>query len=396
MKQALFSRHGIIAMHLAIGLLLMIGLVERTGAAYIPQVVVYFGVLVAAYVAMDRIVPWRLNAATKHAPVRLFIQGVLIAQVLLMAAHWASAGGVPLWQALHEADDLKILEIRRSAGENLPLVLDYASHLMLKALVPVALLLAWTRNRKLFWWLAATAAIYAMSLLAKSFVITLFVPLWIAFLLARQWVRFTGLTAIFLLLTIFLSTAANPQKLRTEPAGVEAQAVVPEDRGVQEHGFVLDALLGVAQRVLLTPGWTVAAWFTHIPADLPYAHGSAVRPMAVVLGLPYVDYSEAVYKLAYPEMAAKHVPGTMGSAAFMYGYANFGTWGLFAAGLVTAVLLLAVQRVYGDQWKWSVVLNAFPLLSLSGSALPTVLLTHGWGLTILLFLWLRPAHEPAA
>lgn len=389
------THHGVIAMHLVIVCLLLAGLAERTGLRYLPDMALYVGALLAAYVMLDRLVP--RNWAPKRAPspyILRFIQLILVAQAIQMVLHWSWLGGVPLWEAMHEQDDLRIVAIRRDAGQDIPLLLDYFSHFMIKALVPMALLLAWSTHRRLFWLLATSASLYAASLLAKSFVITLFIPLWAAFLIARQWRSVSVLTLVFLLFTVLLSTAANPQKLRSEPTKDNAAVAVPEDAGVKEHGFLMDALFGVGRRVLLMPGWTVAEWFNHIPSDLPYAQGGAVRPLAMVLHVPYVDYTEKVYELAYPAMAAKNVPGTMGTASFMYGYANFGSWGLLGAGLITALVLLIVQRIFGLLWQWAIALNAFPLLALSGSALPTVLLTHGWGLTLLLFLWLQPAGEP--
>ncbi len=395
--RTVLKHHGILALHLLITALLLIGLIERTQLRYLPQVFLYIGALLAGYAMLDRLMPGLRHPVAQSSPYTLFfIRAVLVAQVIQMIAHWAWLGGMPLWEALHEQNDLRIVAIRRAAGEGIPLPLDYFSHFLIKAFVPMALLLAWSKEQRLFWLLAVCASVYAVSLLAKSFFITLFVPLLLAFLVTRQWKCSAVLVSLFLAVTVLLSTAANPQKLRTQPdQGVTGMAV-PEDAGVKEHGFLLDALLGVGRRVVLMPGWTVAEWFMHIPADIPYAKGGVVRPLAVVLGVPYSDYTEKIYDLVYPEMAAKHVPGTMGTASFMYGYANFGSWGLFGAGLITACVLLLVQRIFGPRWKWALVLNAFPLLALSGSALPTVLLTHGWGLTILLFLWLRPAHEPAA
>ncbi len=384
-------------MHLVMVCLLLAGLTERTGLRYLPEIALYLGALLAAYVMLDGMVP--ANRVPKRSPspyILRFIQVVIVAQVIQMVLHWSWMGGIPLWEAMHEQDDLRIVAIRRAAGEDIPLLMDYCSHFMIKALVPMALLLAWSKHRRLFWLLAVSASLYAASLLAKSFVITLFFPLWAAFLVNRRWKSVSVLTLVFLLFTVLLSTAANPQKLRSQPAHDTTGGAVPEDAGVKEHGFVLDALFGVGRRVLLMPGWTVAEWFSFIPSDIPYAGGGAVRPLALVLQVPYVDYTEKVYDLAYPEMAAKHVPGTMGTASFMYGYANFGPWGLLVSGLITALVLLMVQRIFGPRWKWAVALNAFPLLALSGSALPTVLLTHGWGLTIILFLWLRPSKEPAS
>lgn len=166
------------------------------------------------------------------------------------------------------------------------------------------------------------------------------------------------------------------------------------DQGVHQRGFLGDAVYGVTKRLLIMPGHTVAEWFRHIPADLPYAKGGAVRPLAMVLGVPFTDYTEQIYNLVYPRMAEHHVPGTMGSASFMYGYANFGAWGLAGSGVITAAMLLLAQRIFGRRWRWAIVLNVFPLLALSSSALPTVLLTHGWGTILILFLILRPQEPP--
>jgi hypothetical protein len=388
------TRHAVLSLHLAITGLLLVGLVQRTQFRYLPDVAIYMTALLAAYAVLQRIPSkGRLHFELAFISVKSFVQVVLCVQLALMIIHWAYLGDVPLWKALHQQDDLAIVSIRRAAGEDVPWLLGYASHFMIKACVPFALVLAWPWDRRYFWCLSAAAVVYAASLLAKSFVITLFVPIWIAFLIGRQWRRLFILSGVFLVLTIALSTAANPQKLRTDDVD-HGGVAVPVDEGVKEHGFLGDALLGVGRRMVLMPGWTVAAWFGHIPSDIPFVRGGAVRPLAAALGVPYVDLTEKMYDLAYPEMAAQNVPGTMGTASFMYGYANFGRWGLLGSGMITALVILLVQRIFGMRWKWAVVLNVFPLLALSGSALPTVLLTHGWALTIALFLWLRPKNAP--
>lgn len=395
--RTLLSRHCLIIVHVAIVGLLLVGLVERTGIRSLPHIAIYCATLVVAYGLVQRFtvgrsIPWKFQAF----PTAIFITAVLIAQVLIMVLHWAQLGEIPLWTALHEQDDLLILSIRRSAGEDLPLLLNYGSHLMIKALVPIALVLAWSTDRRLFWLLASAASIYALSLLAKSFVITLFIPLWIAFIVNGKWKQFIALSLFFFLSTFALSTAANPQKLRSSTELEGVAAAVPEDEGVKEHGLLGDAILGIGKRIILMPGWTVAAWFEHIPTDQPFVHGGAIRPLAALLNIPFVDLTERMYDLEYPEMAAQNVPGTLGTASFMYGYANFGKWGLAASGVITALMLAFAQACFGGRWRWAMVLSVFPLLALSGSALPTVLITHGWALTLLLFLVLRPKHDPAA
>lgn len=394
--RTLLSRHCLITVQLAIVGLLLVGLVERTGVRFLPHIAIYGAALVVAYSLVQRFIggrsiPWEFQAF----PTALFIKAVLIAQVLIMILHWSQLGEIPLWTALHEQDDLLILSLRRSAGEGLPLLLNYGSHLMIKALVPIALVLAWSTDRRLFWLLACSASLYALSLLAKSFVITLFIPLWVAFIVHGKWKQFIALSLFFFLSTFALSTAANPQKLRSTTAVVGVAEALPEDQGVREHGLVGDALLGIGKRIILMPGWTVAVWFEHIPSDQPFVHGGAIRPLAALLNIPFEDLTERMYALEYPEMAAQNVPGTLGTASFMYGYANFGTWGLAASGLITALMIAFAQACFGGVWRWALALNMFPLLALCGSALPTVLITHGWALTLLLFLVLRPKHEPA-
>ncbi len=393
------TRYLLLLVHGLMLAILMVGLIERTGTIFLLDVGIYVITLVSTYAIAIRVVPETLPWA--HWPrlsIPNFIRAILVLQVVLMVVYWAVLGSVPLWTALHETDDLLIVSIRNEAGAGVPVWLNYLGHLQIKALAPVALILAWSGHRTLFWSLAVTAGSFAMSLLAKSFVITLFIPLWIAFLTQRRWSSFAVLTTLFVLLTVGLSWAANPQKFRTVDTAPSAEHASPiaEDEGVREHGLVGDAVLGVGERILLMPGHTVAAWFQHIPTDIPFTKGAAVRPLALVLGMPFQDLSEHVYALEYPEMAAKQVPGTMGTASFMYGYANFGRYGLFGSGIIIGLMLVLAYVCFGPRWKWALVLNVFPLLCLCGGALPTVLLTHGWALTLILFMLLRPDHEPAA
>ncbi len=393
------TRHLLILLHGLILALLLVGLIERTGSLYLIDMCIYLLALVITHLVLLKVAPQELALPSwPRLSIRHFIIAVLLFQIVLLPVYWAALGNVPLWTALHEADDLRIVTIRREAGDGVPMWLNYAGHLQIKALAPMALLLAWTADRRLFWSLAVCAGVFAVSLLAKSFVITLFIPLWFALLIKRNWKPLLTLTGIFLALTVTLSWAANPQKFRSIDATPTGQPSVsiPEDEGVREHGLLGDAFLGVGKRLVLMPGHTVAAWFQHIPSDIPFAEGAAVRPLAVVLGQPYQDLSESIYALEYPEMAEKNVPGTMGTASFMYGYANFGRWGLLGSGVITALMLTVARLCFGPRWRWALVLSVFPLLSLTGGALPTVLLTHGWALALLLFLIIRPDHEPAA
>ena len=78
----------------------------------------------------------------------------------------------------------------------------------------------------------------------------------------------------------------------------------------------------------------------------------------------------------------------------MYGWANFGWPGLLCAAVIMGTWLAFVGLIFEFRWRWSVCLGLFPLLAASATALPTVLLTHGWILTLVLFqLFVRDEND---
>lgn len=388
-----FRRHPVIAAHAVLVALLLIGLVQRTGAAYLHWIALYACVSIATYASIFRWKPiGSTNVAKGEPPLRSLFAGTFGLTVVLAASHWGTLGHVPLIEALRQTDDLRVNALRH-ASNDVPVWINYVGNILIKALVPVSLLLAWSGHRKWFWAMAVVASLYALSLIQKSHVITLFVPLWIAFLVSRKWIAFGSLSAVFAVLLGFLVVVGKPEKLQQVSAGTNEQAAVL-DEGVAKRGLVGDVVWSLGRRILFMPGWTVAAWFEHVPADIPYQQGAAVRPIGALLGKSYRDLSSDVYALEYPELAAQGTQGTMGSAAFMYDYANFGGWGLAFAGAITGALLYVITLLFAGRWRWAIALNAYPLLALCATALPTVLLSHGWAATLLLFVLFTDRPEP--
>lgn len=393
MIATMFRRHPLLGVHLVIVLLLLIGLFQRTGLTYAAGMAGYVAMLIAGYVLFDRWfrrVSWEARPRTDPRTLAIV---VLLGTIATAIAHWTVLGQVPLIAALMQKDDLVVQGIRLHMTLDMPTWLNYLSNFMIKALIPFTLVVTFGRRPLLFAVLAIAGGLYALSLVQKSYIITLFVPLWIAFLLARRWRAFAALTAAFILVTGLLLMVAQPEKLvqaKADDPGNEAVL----DEGVKEHGLAVDLLRSVFRRVVLMPGWTVAAWFQHIPSDVPFQHGSAVRPIAFALGRQFNAVDRKIYDLEYPEYAMKGTQGTVGSASFMYGWANFGWFGLLLSGIITAAVLRSFTLLFGSRWRWALCLNTFPLLVLSSTALPTVLLTHGWVLTLALFLLFAPPHEP--
>ncbi|MBL7941059.1 MAG: hypothetical protein JNL43_17005 [Flavobacteriales bacterium] len=404
MSTATIRRHPLMAIHLAILLILLLGLVQRTGTAYLAHMAGYAGVVVISYISAIVLIRARSRSAafsdvglTPYVPpVRGLAVSALLVTASIAVAHWVLLGHVPLLEAMAQVDGLAVNAIRRDSNE-VPLLLNYSGHLVLKGLLPFALLVLWYRLRRAFWPVAIIGVVYALSLLQKSPVITLFVPLWVSFIVLRYWKACVLLTAVLLILLVGLILVANPQKMQQVEAMEQHDPQAPVlDDGVQRHGLVGDLALSIARRVFLMPGWTVAAWFEHIPADIPFQHGAAVRPLASLLGIPFVDLSRPIYDMERPELASAGTEGTMPSASFMHGWANFGWSGLLSSAAIMGTWLALVGMLFKDRWRWSVCLGVFPLLAASATALPTVLLTHGWVLTLVLFrLFVRDEKDLA-
>lgn len=389
-----YRKHPLVAVHLTLVAILLIGLVQRTGIGHLHLIALYLTVLLAVHAWLPvpsgrALANW---SGSVKVPQQLVLYGVIALTLAIAGIHWCTLGHVPIIEAMGRTDDLDVQRIRLEMNTTIPSWLNYASHFLIKAFVPFTLVCCHRQYPRSTFLLALAAALYAISLLQKSYVITLFVPLWMAFLMARRWVAFASLTGGFMAALSLLMLVANPEKLQQARADASASdpSAVVADEGVKRHGLVLDLIGGVSRRILLMPGWTVAAWFEYIPADVPFQRGSAVRPLAAVLGREYVALDRRIYDLEYPEYAAKGTQGTMGSASFMYGWANFGWWGLALSGVLTAVVLRLVGTVFQDRWKWAICLNTYPLLMLTSVALPTVALSHGWALVLLLYHFVLP------
>ena len=141
-------------------------------------------------------------------------RGRLVPTVAFLTAvvalvHWWSIGQIPLLEALRQQDDFQVGAIRRAASDLAPSWVNYAGNLAIKALLPFALLITWSRQRNLFWVLCAVGLAYSLSVIQKSYVITLFVPLWVSFLIARKWVAWASLSGLFVVIIGFMSNVAD-------------------------------------------------------------------------------------------------------------------------------------------------------------------------------------------
>lgn len=102
------------------------------------------------------------------------------------------------------------------------------------------------------------------------------------------------------------------------------------------------AIGSIERRLFFTPGDVLVQYFILFPARRPFLGGSSVPKVSRLFGQETFDLSGYVARIAYPRSAEF---GNANASFLGYGWANFGTAGVLAWTLVTAVTLVALEAL---------------------------------------------------
>lgn len=434
MKLSNSRPHVALGLYLGLAGLLLASLAMASGTRYLHFVLIFLASLLVAY-----IICWQLFARMSlHLPAFAGSMDqtwgsrasalVLACAVAFTIAHLLRLGGVPAIQGMLEKDYYVVMQIRQYIFHaELHAIWKYGPNILVKSIFPFLVFYYLFRSRLLLVVALVVGGLYAVSLMNKLFVVLLVVPALIHALTSRRWVAVAGLAVVPALGLAFLIQVQNPHlqsqafiatvdalrehtrlglddeqraalmryyELHTnagEGDGDERGGKIATDHSIGALSIASDTLY---RRVLLVPGAVMTAWFNHIPSHLPFAKGCGYRWMAPLVGCQYVAYAFKINDIENPGLASKGVRGSMTVASFIEDYANFGVPGLLASGLVLAVILAAIARLFGTAWQSNLALNAIPLILLLEIPLSTVILTGGWIITLLLYLLL--ARSPTS
>jgi hypothetical protein len=239
------------------------------------------------------------------------------------------------------------------------------------------------RDYKKYALLSVFGFFYCLSLMQKSFILTIFLPsiVYSLFYIKKLWKIF-GINIFTVLIYIYVLLYVTNPALR----GVEIPKEVKEKPSIEFDERNKIFAYAIYKRVLLIPGKMVADWFKHVPADKPFLKGCGYRFLAPVLNCEFHNYAQELYPIFYPEYAKRGIQGNVNVAHFVYDYANFGWKGLLLSGFVMGILLSLIEILFLESIVYKFSINIFYILMLSSSALTTLLFSGGWGLMILLYL----------
>jgi hypothetical protein len=384
---------------------LFFGLISDSGLKYVHYLYIYF----AAFCIFSYLLSGPITLLLERIGIRregnvenLNSWSVIIfaSTVAFILVHYIAIRQVPLWEAWKLRDDVEIAMLRNNITLRAPVVINYVSSFVMRAALPFFIYYFYrTGQKKMFWSLAIIGAFYAVSMIQKSYVITIFMPLWIYLLVAGKYFRFAALSVFFWGAISLLIISANPFLIGRGVHNTSQDVVAKVDTvastvpATVEKSGVLNTMgkivSSVGTRIFLEPGKVMAKWFSYVPSKYPYAKGCAYHFAAPLLGCKYLDFSGILYDQVYPEYAAKGLHGAMVPTSFMYDYVNFGIAGLVYSALLLSILFILVTFVFKDSWPSGFVLNFYFVLILVSSQISTLLFSGGWGLIILLYLVFR-------
>jgi len=386
-----FKTHTLFSIYSVVFIILLNGVIETSGSKYvfnmflffIPLVLFYFGFTYFAKNKKFKVFS-SLNNITNLLPdySYLILTGIC---VFLVVGHLIHIGGSPGAKGLAVMDTKGIVELRRNITSEASSLWNYLSSFNIKAILPFSLLLlAFKKKKLLFGILIAIGALYAFSLMQKSYILTVLFPIILLTLFYKKYLQSIGLFLICGIVIISLVYIQNPQ-MRGGVDNVTKIEISPKDRVDSDHPYFIRVLLGLKHRILVVPGEMVAKWFQEIPKNKPFLYENGYGFICKIKGIKHIEYSKVLYPIIRPKYAEKGLKGSVNTASFMYEYSNFGRTGLILSALLLGFLLCFIELIFGSNMLLKTSLNLFPIFMLSSGALTTALFSGGWVLIIILY-----------
>jgi hypothetical protein len=389
--RTVIREHSLLWLYLLVFCVLAYGIMANTGWRFVHFLLIFFVSLSGFYFLFSKLtatpslksLPDKLIRKFSLPQADFYLRLLTVAVLLLMVLHIWYLGMFPLIETWQTNDYLRIFGLRNDLTYDVSRFWNYMDGWLIKAIIPFVLLYAWLRfPRWIFLLLALLCTFYAMNLLQKSHILTIFFPLLLFMLFTKKFFQAAGLFLFIVLGLMVMVFASNP-RLRGEEL-VNFPAAHHQDLDLREaSATALEALL---RRTVEVPGYVAARWFECVPDSLPFQYGNGYHIVARITGHEFRNYSLELFPVIHPHYERRGISGSVNTASFIYDYINFGGWGMLLSGFVLAVILAALRWLYSRHWRWLFALNALPVLFLSSASTTTMLFSGGWALVNVLFL----------
>jgi hypothetical protein len=396
----IIKRNSLLSLYVLVFAGLIAGVYIHSGLTYIHYLTIYFSTFLIIYAVSLFIFKKKKKKFDKTESLLsiktncdIIANILIIITIIFTFAHLFSLGEIPIITAFksHNSDHISI--IRNNISENKHFLWNYGNNFAIKALFPFFALYLYIKKRtKLFVLFLSIGVFYTVTLIAKSPIVTLFVPLLIFTMLTKKFLHFSVFLLIIVVAISFNVLTTNPS-LRGLKDEADSYKIINQDKE-QNYNPARSGIIGIFNRTVLLPGEVASMWFINIPKNLPYLNGNGYRFIAPLKHQQYRSYSAEMYAFLYPLNVKKGIRGSYNVASFMNDYSNFGVWGLIMSGFLLGVLFAFLQMFFTYKGILGFAINSYPILSLSSSALTTLLFSGGWGMMVLLFLMFNNVMYP--
>lgn len=325
---------------------------------------------------------------------------MIIIMAALVFGHFIILGELPVWQAFLASDNTAAALVRQRVNDNSMGLIAYIPTLFMYSLSnAVCIQLIRRRQLRLFWIILPVSVFYGTALLQKSFPLLVTVPVAIYCMLVRRYIYAAVILSLGVIGVLISFFATNPQLVHSAAIDSGGTYLVASSAGhfpenVSAPGAMELAAISakaLAERVVVHPGYVVSKWFESFPAPHPYAYGCGYRFLAPLLDCEFQNLPLQLHPDFYPRQASEGLQGSFNAAHFAEEYANFGPPGLVLAGALAASVLLVATLMTGHAGlPLLVAINIAQIAALSSAALHTTMLSFGWGLSMLLSVFLFP------
>ena len=392
------KKHTLLSLYSFIFCVLLYGVIETSGSTNIISLLLFFSTLLITYFSLyKKIISINFDLERFLPKALIKIEYLTILSLVLIVSHYLYLGYIPVFKAMQLNDIDEIAWVRTNITINNNTFFNYASSILIRAVLPFVLLYSLVRNKRLsFIILSILFSFYAFSLMQKSFVITLMLPSLIYVVFTKKALLASFNIIVIVTIIFSLGYVTNPQlnpiRKKQNITKQDKKGEETNENTASKNTLYLLAL-GLKNRVIIVPGEMVSKWFETIPSQLPHTGINGYRFIANARNVPHIDYDKELYPIISKQYHDRGLTGTVNAASFMYEYAYFGKKGLVLSGIILALVFLAFENIFKGDFLMKLSLNFYPILILSSTALTISLLSGGWLFIVLFYLIFNPKQS---
>lgn len=393
----IFRNHTLISIYTIVFGILLIGVFKHSGFDHFPEMMIYYLSLILLYsgirtvfkkINLDKLLD-KLSGIGNLLSSNIMVNVLFVSSTVFIITHLIYLGGLPALEGWSMTKSSELVFLRRNITAEAHPLWNYISSINVKALIPFTILLLLVRKEKWkYWFFLLLSVVYVFSLMQKSYIMTILIPVIIYAIFNKKFWLTTKFIAICMITIVSLIVLSNPA-LRGGWDDEKKFKPAQEDTTMNDVPYPIRVAVGLGNRMFITPGEMVNAWFEHIPEDKPFLYGCGYQFIAPLKGCEFEDYAMDLYPIVRPHYAEQGFVGSVNAASFMYEYSNFGRAGLVLSGFILALIFVFIETIFKTDAVLKTALNFFPIFLLSSGAITTMLFSGGWAFTILLFFIFR-------